>query len=294
MILRSNRARWVVSMGVTAVIFLLIPWPRKIRVAAELRPSQEFHLVAPESAELVELPLPDGAEVTAGAPLAALRSRLLEFNVAQARLRSERARTELAAVSVDPAQQSRLGVAQSVFATAEAELKTREDALEQLRPRAPFDGVIRWYNAPIVGENLARNERYATLAGNGPNRAVAYVDEEMLLAISSGAAVRFYPEACPERSFPLRVTIIETDAARILTHPLLAIAHGGTVSARLVDQEWLPAVSTYRILMQAEGPDASGAPQVQRGLAVIDGGWGSWGRIAWRRAVSVIWREFGF
>ena len=294
MILRSNRARWVTGMGFTAVIFLLIPWPRKIRVAAELHPNQEFHLVAPESAELVELPMHDGAEVTAGAPLAVLRSRLLEFNVAQARLRSERARTELAAVSVDSAQQSRLGVAQAMFATAEAERKTREDAIKQLRPRAPFGGVIRWHNAPLIGENIARHERYATLAGTGPNRAVAYVDENMILAISLGAAVRFYPEACPERSFPMRVTIIETDAARVLTHPLLATAHGGTVPARLVDQEWLPAAGTYRVFMQAEAPDAWGAPRVQRGLAVIDGGWGSWGRLAWRRAFSVIWREFGF
>lgn len=294
MILRSIRARWVTGMGFAAIILLLIPWPRKIRVAAEMRPSQEFHLVAPEAAELVELPLLDGAEVTAGAPLARLRSRLLEFNVAQARLRSERARIELAAVSVDPAQQGRLGVAHAVFATEEAERKMREEALEKLQPRAPFGGVIRWHNPPLIGENLARHERYATLAGTGPNRAMAYLDEEMLLAISPGAAVRFYPEACPERSFPMRVTIVDTEAVRVLTRPVLATAHGGTVPARLADQEWLPAAGTYRVWMQAETPDSSGTPLVQRGVAVIDGGWGSWGRLAWRRAVSVIWRELGF
>jgi putative peptide zinc metalloprotease protein len=294
-IARSPRAR---KFGVALLALLLlglVPLPQRIRLSGEFRPTQEFVIIAPKAAQLRAAPWADGQRVVPDAELVHLESAQAEFRAEHARTRRAALEQEIATASLNPDRQARLPVLQAQLLGLRAELAEAEAVLATLRPRAPFAGVFRApAHTPAVGEWVVRGEPLGTLVGDGPWGAVAYLPEDSAHLVQEGATALFFPEGAVERPVKMRVVSVERDSSRALAHPLLASIHGGGVPARIIDRELVPEQSVYRLRLEAADTPAELSSQIRRGRVVIYSGrepvLARWGR----RALSVVWREFGF
>lgn len=293
-IARSTRARWVTWGLLGAVALIAVPLPVRVEVAAELRPADEFHLVAPDSAVLVGPVREDGAHVAAGEPLAVLRSTALDFRRDQVRQRLARLEAAVDIASVLPGEEMKLPGLRADRDGARAELGGIENAIAQLQPTAPFAGILRWDNAPSEGETLARQERYAALIKDGPGKAVAYLPEVAIPRIRAGHPATFYPDGATEHPLRLEVVTLEGDASRTLDHPMLATANGGTVEAHMAGTDWTPMKAAYRVWLRSKDEDRMLGRHVRRGTLVLQAGWQPLGSRFLHHAISVLWREAGF
>ena len=294
-IARRPRTRW--TLGAAAALLVLAAWPlpTHLRLAGALLPAQELRILVPAPAQLVRWQVDDGEWITRGATLAELLSPQLEQRVARDQARESALAAELDAAAVDPSQRHRAATLQAALATARAARREAEAALAQLTPVAPFDGVVRWTDVDRrPGEWLSHQEQLATLISREPWQVTGYVAEEHLHLVQPGLRATFVPEGAPEQSFPLVLTTIERDAARVLPHPMLSTEAGGSVPARISDEGMLPETAVYRITFQTEGaPDELGQ-LMRRGRVVVRAGREA-ALARWSRAAaSVVWREAGF
>ncbi len=278
------------------VLLVCVPFPQRVRLSGELRPAQEFKIVAPEDSRLAAFPFHDGDRVSAGQPLLALDSDPLLHRHRKALAREQNLLAALNAAAASPAQQARLPVLQAELVTAHAARAEAELALAQLQPRAPFAGVFRATGASDLhpGDTVARREQLGTLVADGAWTAVAYLGEQDAHLVADRATARFYPEGLGGSPVSLRVVSIEADASRTLAHPALASLYGGTVAAHLVDNDLVPDQAVYRITFAADPLPAKLTANIRRGRVAIDAGRESLLARFGRHALSVAWREIGF
>ncbi len=294
-ILGSPRLRWL-AIGVLGVGFLAyVPMPKRIRMQGELRPQQEFRVVAAEAARLIALGVPDGAMVDAGQPLLRLESDALRQRRRRAETRVALLEAVITAAEVDPTMRARLPMMQATLVTARAVAHEAEVALAQLSPIAPFRGVWRLVDCDLQAPDwVGRQEEVATLVGKKIWQAVGYLDEQSAHLVVAGASARFYPDGCPELMVNLRVRSVERDAARSLSIPMLTTPFGGDVRARVVGNDVVPEDSVYRITFEAFSTPAELTTQIRRGRIVITAGAESMLARLSRSFVSTVWREAGF
>jgi putative peptide zinc metalloprotease protein len=291
---RSTRAKKVAGAVLGLIVLIAIPLPLRVEVAAELRPAEEFYLVAPDSAVLTGPIRADGDQVASGEIIAVLRSPGLEFRRDQVQQSLARIEAALDIAAVQPGGESRLAGLQSERDAARAELEGIRQAIGQLQPTAPFTGILRWASSPSEGETLARQERFAVLVKNGSGKAVAYLSEEATSRLRPGHPARFYPDGATEYPLQLEVVVLESDASRNLDHPSLATANGGTVEARPTESGWSPTSTVYRVWLRSKDEDQALGLQVRRGKLILHAGWQPLGSRFLRHAMSVLWREAGF
>lgn len=295
-IARSPRARRVAFVALLAAVLAFVPFPRRVQMPGELGPANEFRVVAPDSARVLERPWPDGARVAAGQELLRLESPAAHQRLERVRVRTGRIDAEIAAASLDPQLRARLPMLQAARLTADAGQKEAELGIAQLVPRAPFPGVLRYAETDLrVGEWVAKDELLATVVGDGDWQVVAYVRETDRHLVQEGDAAQFFAEGLPGRAVSLRITTVERDATRVLTQPMLAAVHGGEIDARLHEGELVPQQGLYRVRLQVTNrDDAEIFGQVRRGRVVVRAGSESLGARFLRGVASVLWREAGF
>jgi putative peptide zinc metalloprotease protein len=294
--IRRSR-RWIGVAGGTVTLLALtaIPIPQRVRVVGVLSPQQEFKVVTPAPAQLLELSGLDGVEVQPGDILFRLASPELDQKLARAIERERTLRAEVAAAGVDATQRPRLLTLQAALATAQAARRDAELTRAQLTPTAPFAGVLRLRDCELrPGEWLARDEHMATLVAPGPLQATGFLTEQAAHLVSEGAQARFYPENAPEQTVAMVVRAVERDATRTLSHPMLTTPFGGKLPAHLVEGELVPEQAVYRVSFDAAELDSVATNQVRRGTLVIAAGRESLLARWSRNFVSLLWREAGF
>jgi putative peptide zinc metalloprotease protein len=292
----SPRARFLAWLLLGALACACLPWPTRVRVSAYLRTAEDVYLYAPEDALVERLLVKDGQLVKTGQPLAALESAKLTHRLREGEARVRRFDAEIAAARVSTGLSDRLPVLMAQRDTSQSQLAAAQDDAVRLRPSAPCDGVVRWFDPELAeGAWVAREEPLLVLRRPGPPEAFAYVDDEAVQRISVGDTALFFMPTFSARAIPLEVVGIDRDVAQVLASPTLAEAAGGTVPSRLDGRgNALPTRSMYRISLRSTDASLPLDGHDWRGHLVVRGAGQAPIVGLYRAALALLWREAGF
>jgi putative peptide zinc metalloprotease protein len=292
---RAGRWRWSLAALVGLLALAAIPLPQRVRLSGLLSPQDEYRIVSPAGSQVAALALVDGAAVAAGQPLAELVSPELNQRLLRSRAREDALAAELAAASVDATQRARVPTLQASLATARATRREAETLLKQLQPVAPFAGIVRIHDHHLQpGDWLPAQELIATLLAPDRWQVTAFVTEADAHLIQSGARARFYPEGRSELALHARALQVESDASRLVRHPILATSAGGNIATEPEGEHLMAAQAIYRVVLDVAAPIDDLGPHLRRGRLVIDAGTES-RLLRWsRNTLALLWREAGF
>lgn len=289
------RAQRTAIAAVAIFTLFFVPWPARTSSSGYLRPAEIYPVHAPEGAQVVALPVKNGAVARAGEVMLQLASPELELRWRRATAVVETVRGQVLSAGVSAAQRPDMPVLEERLATAQAELASVQAALEKYAPRAPFDGELRDIDPDLkLGAWVGRGERIAVLVQPGKWRVETYVDEDALRRIRVGDRARFYADGLEGPNLALTVEEVDRDATRILTSGLLAAPFGGSIVTREKHGQLIPERAVYRVTLVASDPPGSLKSQSWRGVVVIRGAWEAPGLGAARSMLAAIWREAGF
>jgi putative peptide zinc metalloprotease protein len=293
---RKPRAWLSAALCLLAVVLAFLPWPSHVSAGSLLRPAEQLVLYAPSPAQVLDLPVADGAHVEAGTPLLKLGSPVLASRLSSATARVERLRWQAASSAFDREQRAQWQVLQEDLRAAELELASIELEAQRYTPAAPFAGTLRDVSEDLRrGSWISAGEPLAHLVADGLRIAVAYVDEDHIGRIAVGDAARFYADSPDGPRVMMQVTGIDPDASRTLPEPALSTLFGGSILVREKNGQFHPERPIYRVTLKTVS-DATPASEQHtwRGQVVVSGRWAA---PAWpylRHAAAVLRREAGF
>ncbi|MCW2242492.1 HlyD family efflux transporter periplasmic adaptor subunit [Azospirillum canadense] len=293
---RPNRRLAVtVAAALTAVGLLLVPWRGTVNAPAVLRAEQQASIFVPKGARLVEVGAVSGGAVEAGQPLFRFDSPDLAHDRAQAERKAEVARWRTEVQSLDRSLLERTQAGWRELEAAQAEARGLAEEEAKLTVTAPFAGVVQDVADPLSpGEWLPEGMKLATVVSPRSPLIEAYVAEEDLARVPTGASGAFLADAGEDRWIPARVVAIAATSSRTLPEPAVASVYGGTVPTRITRGDVLvPESPVYRVLLRPEEGAATPA-RITRGMVRMDGAAESMVARLWRIAVGVVLRESGW
>lgn len=294
-ILGHPRTRRSLLLLMLVVGFVVLPWPTRQSASALLKPVDVFPVHAPAGAQVVKLPVKEGAHVKAGQLLLELASPELQLRWSRTQAKLERLRWQAANAEVDAEQRQNLQVLKEEERTAQSELASIQAEMELYAPTAPFDGILRDFDPELrPGVWVGSRERLAVLVKPDRWQVETWLDEDAVHRIKVGDHARFVTDSLEGPALSLRVEAIDVDATRVLPAAELATRFGGSVVTRDRQGQMVPERAMYRVTLR--GDDAAGRyePHSWRGQVVISGSWEAPGLRFLRSALVLVWREFGF
>lgn len=288
---RSKRSALLVLL--LAGLFL-VPWPNRVLTSGLLQPQQRLALYAPVHAVVDTLPVKNGQQVAADAPLMVLSSPELALRAGETVARQGTLAWQSAAAGLDASSRKDWQVLNDQLNYANAESATVGADLQRFHPQAPYAGVLVDVDPDLrPGEWLKGQEYLGSLVKAGPWQVVTYVDEEAVRRIAKGDRALFIADGVAGPAVHLTVASIDRDASRTLGEPELAALFGGDVLVREKNGVLYPEHAVYRVLLDADS-DLSAASPEWRGHVAIAGQWEAPALRFLRSAASVAWREAGF
>jgi putative peptide zinc metalloprotease protein len=289
------RARRSAAIAAAVTLLFIIPWPTRLGASGLLRPPETFVVYAPGGAQVVGLPLAEGAQVPAGAPLVLMASPDLTLRWQTATARAAQLRQQAGTAGVDPLQQQNLQVLQQSLVAAQAELANVEAEAAKYVPVAPFAGRLYDIDPELKpGVWVHRQERLMALVKPGAWQVETYLDDDAVRRVKAGDGARFFADGLEGPSLPLVVTAVDEDATRVLPTGMLATAYGGSVLTREKDRSLVPERAVYRVTLEAQAEPGRLEGHSWRGHVVIRGSWEAPGLAYLRSALALVWREAGF
>lgn len=286
----SRRARYSMLAAGLLLLLALVPWNGRVTAPALLKAGSHVTLYPPVPAVLASVAVTDGQWVEEGAVLARLDSPEVEYRLEQATRRIGVLKYELASVGFDDSFRSRTQAIARELEAAQAERDAAQNDKARLTLKAPTAGWVSDVSPRLLpGQWL--NPREALLAVRGRGATIeAYVGEEDLSRIETGALARFVPEGTGA-AFPARIAGVDRAAIRGLSDPALAANYGGTIPARFVDKALVPDAALYRVRLTVQA-DADAAVMLRGEIHMEGERRSGLGRVL-RTAAAVVIREWG-
>ncbi len=270
---RAATLAWVV---VTAAITIALAAPIELTVGAPARieGAVQLTVAAPIRGYLKGVRVRPGDAVREGDVLAELGDRDLELE--RAKLTSELSQHEGAAsAAMARGERATMAIAQAKVDETRARLGLVDHQLEQIRLRAPIDGIVLqgdlWQQ---IGVPVDRGQSMFVVAPARRHRVIVELDERDLRRVQAGAHGRLALSALPWDTLPLRVERMAPAAT--------------TVDGRNV----------FELEARLEGGEAGGAGAIepragQRGVAHLAAGRGplalEWARRAGDMLARLVW-----
>ena len=278
------------------IALLVVPWKRHLMAPAVLSAAREQQVSVEVPSLVLNEPAAEVAslKVKAGDQLLRLSSPDVEQRIRQVRTSTSVSRWQLNQQAFDEGLLSQGDVPRRRFVGGTTELSGLKDERERLTLRAPIDGSIVERNDELTpGLWLPRKEPLYVIADTSRNRVDAYVGERELERISTGASVRFIPDAIEFGTFQCRVADIDRVNIPTLDEPYLSSTYGGPIPARPDPQgAQIPEAPVFRIRM--DGCLPAGVPLFKlKGVARIEAQTRSSLLDALRNAQAVLVREMG-
>ena len=250
------RRRWLLPLLIIgAVIGFMWPFSGEIAAPALAQAASLMRIYVPEASRLRSLPQPATGKVAQGAVLFVLESPEIARQAQLTRVRLGGAQWQLdaAGLTLDWARQARVisGEAERSATT----LAGLDAAGRRLTLRAPFSG--RLVDVPpdlAVGAWLGSGFHLATLVDEGEIQVEAWLDEQTLGRLESGARGRFVPDVPEYPALPLELAEDQAAGVTELDEPLLSSLHGGPVTARILDGVEVPEEALFRLRFVAPAP----------------------------------------
>lgn len=294
---RMNRnLTLTLSVGLLALLVLIVPWQRTVYAPALLRAEQQGSLYMPMPAMVESILAQPGDRVEAGQLLFTLRAD----DVQHQRQQLDRQLATLAwQQDFQTFNRQTLQTHQRVRQERDA-AQQRHQVLQQqmtsLEVRAPFAGRLADRAQPLAsGEWLAQGEWLATVTGPQGALVEAFVPEKDWLRLRPGAAGTFYPHDVTRSGMAGEVIDIEPTVMRDL-RPVaeLASVYGGDIAALSDSQRRLvPEQAVYRVVLRLAA-DEPPVTQAITGTVALSGEPQSLLVRIWRRVAAVAVREFSF
>ena len=296
---RSRRAWASTALLLALILSLLVPWPTRVTASALLRPADIWPVFAPAGARLETLALGDGQRVAQGALLLTLHMPDLALRQQAVKAKVERLRWQAASSGLGADTRGQWLRSEDALTAAQAELASLDAEAMQYRPRAPFDGRLRYLDPDLAaGQWLERKEKIAVLIRDGSALMVeTWLDEESVRRIAPGDAALFLTDAGSASALHLKVLAVDQDASRTLPRPELAAHHGGHLATREKAGQLVPERAIYRVTLELRDDPArllEFGQQSWRGRLSIQGRWEAPGLRYLRRAAGVLLEEAGF
>lgn len=297
---RGNaRARWSAAALLGALGLACLPIDARTTGAAVLQPAQMLAVRLPAHATLDRLLVHEGQAVPAASPLLEASTPDLARQAAASQAQVHRLERDLATAALDREQQVRWSSLQAELATARAQVQATQDAMDQMRPLAPFDAVVTEVHPGLQPGQALPPARDTLVHLASPRRwsVVAYLDEAVARELAPGRTAQLGLDAQPLRRWPAHVVSVAPQPSATIAEPMLVQAHGGLIDAREASGGWVPSQSLYRVVLAldtADGAGPEGAPRRWRGHVVLDAPARSLAARAWTRIAALWVREAGF
>ncbi len=270
--------------------FALFPWSADLQAPGVARAERQQVVYSPQAAQVIKL-APQGS-VKAGQPLA-------QLDMPDLQARKERTEASVTALSRQlpqlMGQEQGLDAQQATIRRLEeqlAETRAIDEEAAQLQLKAEFDGqwsdvdphlrAGSWVNTKIPLGVLVDSRSWVV---------DAYVDQQQVHRISTGASAQFWPQRWGQ---PLDAIVLEVDSARShqVPYSTLDARHGGSIAAQPHEKEVRPIQPMYRVRLQLKSPPQ----QIRelRGTAHISAQRSSWLWHVLQTGIAVVIRESGF
>jgi len=273
----------------------MVPWHGTI-VAPGLLEGRSAQLFTPAEGRLMSLSVTAGQAVTEGQTLAVIQAPDLEHDLAQARLRLAELQGQSRVLGYDATLLS-----QSLVVTADIEAQAKlvhslEAGQYQLTVTAPLTGTVVDLTAELqAGQWLSKGERLLAVVDRTTAVMSAYLSETDVARIATGAKARLYPHGGVWPALDAEVIGIDPVALATLDATALASTVGGEIEVQRgeSDDDLLPVQATYKLRLRPLAPSPP-IPHALRLSAVIEARPLSLAETAYRRLLSVLYRESGF
>ena len=277
------------------LIFLFVPWQSKIRIPATVAPRIQAILYTPDDAQVGEVIIKKGEQISKDQVLVQLSNSNLEYDIRLAKSNVDILESSLARFGDQTFLESRSVLQQQLQAEIERTTGLIE-TFRDLKITAPFDGEVITLNEAVKPGNwLGPNTAIALVADKSSLEVYAYVREKDLTRIDLNGEAIFYPEDPGIQ--PLVATVLEVDQSetRSLQHPILDLAAGGKIPVTRDPVEGLKlSRAFYRVRLALRPEDIGHIDMEIRGTLHLEGKKHSIAGDVFRRAVSVLIRESGF
>ena len=277
------------------LVFLFVPWQSKIRIPGTVAPRIQAVLYTPDDAQVSEVNIKKGDQVSKGQVLVQLSNSNLEYDIRLAKSNVDIMESSLARFGDQTYLESRSVLQQQLQAEIERTTGLIE-TFRNLKMTAPFDGEVITINEALKPGNwFGPNTAIALVAKKSSVEVYAYVPEKDLTRVDLSGKAVFYPE--DPRIRPLIASILEIDQSetRSLQHPILGLAAGGKIPVTKDPVEGLkPTRAYYRVRLALQPEDIGDIDMEIRGTLHLDGKKHSIAGDVFRKAVSVLIRESGF
>lgn len=290
------RTRTTLLCTLGAIALLMIPWPGRITASAVLRPQEVWPVHAPSGARIDVMPFKHGDAVSAGQALFGLYVPALAGREKILQTRLEQQRRESANSAFDSDMRKRWKVAEQTQYTTETELQGVQAEQHQFVPRAPYDGRIVLADPDFaVGQWVGNKEPLALLVRHGTAwRVETWLDEDEVARVHVGQTGRFVLDSATGQMLTLKVSAIDSDAARVLARKELASLWGGHVLSRERNGQLVPERAVYRVALEVQEMPLAIQTQTWRGQLTVYADWESPASRYVRQVLAVLVREAGF
>lgn len=259
---------------VSLLIILLYPWDTLISLPGVWRAEQQTQTFSLQDGLVTEVLVELGDSVTTDQLLVQQHSPDLDYAIIQGQHRIEVIVNQLGLKGISTEFQQRSAMLWSELEAERSEQRARLQEKQQLSVRSNIDGVlVELLGTLSVGDWLPSGTFLATVVGPESGLLEAYVTEQNLMQIKTGAKGWFYPNDTLLDPIIVHVDSIDSASTRTLTEPYLASIFGGEIAVReSKDGTLIPETPVYRLLLRPDSNLNLTAPsQVMTGSLRLEG-----------------------
>jgi len=282
------------SAVLIAIGILFIPWKSRIEAPGLLKIAAHTELFMPFPGKLERILVGKGENVKAGQALVQFNSSDLDSRLEQSKIKIEALKWEVSFHGQEENLNDRHLVALTELESAVSEYDGLMDEHKRLTVRAPFDGEIIEVNDLLnTGEWIAKDESLLTVGQFDAYQIEAFLAEDHLGQVQSGADAKFYPEQLDWPVMPCRIVRID-NAAALQLPPVFTSRYSGSIAIRGNNKDSLvPEASVYRVWLRPMDTGKS-INRAIKGNVLIEGKAESIASSLWRQIAAVMIRESGF
>ncbi|TWF59238.1 site-2 protease family protein [Neorhizobium alkalisoli] len=297
-ILKSRRLYLTGSVFALLVLLAFLPISTRVSAPAVIYPQQFVRLYPHEPGRIESVGIFVGQKVRAGDVLFAIDAPEIDEELRIAEVEAELARSRLARIAANPDDLAQRSIIESELGSLKARAEGLAERKSALVVTAPFDGVITDINPEILpGQWVGRNEQIAFLSAGTGSVARGYVAGNDSGRIAVEAPGWFIPDDLSLPRFPVTLAAIAESGAQEIDVPQLTSQYHGAIAVHAVSggkrQRLAPVAAQYAVM--AHVSETNGLPgRSLQGVMMLDAKGISFAEQAWRRVLTVLFREAGF
>lgn len=233
-ILSTKRTK--ITLAIATAIFIAISAPihSVITIPAIAELADTRTLYPPVAAEIIDIKIETGLEVSAGDELIILKSPALEYELEMARqiFKQKQLAKRVSRIRSNAEQLSSPDIVDEELQALAKKIAGLEGRKQKLIIRAPFSGTVT-EKSPFIrtGMTVSGKMPLVTIRSGSRNIITAYLDADEKDRLHGVVSAEFIPAYSPLSSVPVKLERIGDIATATLSDPELSSTYGGPIVA---------------------------------------------------------------